>query len=77
MVNTAINAGEVDHTREDVVGESRRKATGPAGRNRWYVFGRKVREGCRRVTMMAEVGQSQPYESILIRAENSISANLP
>jgi len=35
LVSTAANAGEVDQTREDAVGESGRKAMGPVGRKRW------------------------------------------
>jgi hypothetical protein len=36
FVSTAANAGEVDHTSEDAVGERGRKAMGPVGRKRWY-----------------------------------------
>ena len=34
-VRTAAKVGVVDHTSEDAVGESGRKAIGPVGRNRW------------------------------------------
>jgi hypothetical protein len=34
LVRTAAKAGEVDHTSDEAVGESGRKAMGPVGRNR-------------------------------------------
>jgi hypothetical protein len=35
LVSVPANGGEVDHTREEAVGESGRKAMGPVGRKRW------------------------------------------
>jgi hypothetical protein len=47
--------GVVDHTRDEVVGESGREAIGPVGRNRWYavVFFRLKEVGWWSVETMA------------------------